>query len=192
MDKQEQIEILNALRCGQQVFLEALDGITEALAAKRPGPERWSALECVEHVAVSEDFLLSLIMQAEHAGAPAINKLREAGILARGADRARPSVSPDAVRPAGRFANLSDAVRHFLASRAETIRYVENCSEDLRSMLTTHPLLGPVNCQETLLLIVVHTQRHARQLDEIRSTLAQRPTDAPAASSATRKLSTRS
>lgn len=92
MDKEEQIEILNALRRGQQAFLAALDGITEDLAAKRPGPERWSALECVEHVAVAEGFLLSRIMQAEHAGAPLINKFREAEILARGADRsARPS-----------------------------------------------------------------------------------------------------
>ena len=172
MDKEEQIEILNALRSGQQAFLAALDGITEDFAAKRPGPERWSALECVEHVAVSEDFLRSRITQAKHAGAPLINKLREAGIVARGADRTRPSLSPDAVRPTGRFANLSDAVRHFVASRAETIRYVENCSEDLRSMLTTHPLLGPVNCHETLLLIVVHPERHAKQIDEIRAVLA--------------------
>lgn len=169
MEKQEQIEILNALRRSQQAFLNALDGITEDQAAKRPGPERWSALECAEHVAVSEDFLRSRMMQAEHAGAPVVNKLREAGILARGPDRTRPGVSPEAVRPTGRFANLSDAVRHFLASRAATIRYVENCSEDLRSMLTTHPLLGPVNCQETLLLIVVHPQRHAKQIDEIRA-----------------------
>ena len=107
---EEWIEILNALRRGQQVFLAALDGITEDLAAKRPGPECWSALECVEHVAVSEDFLLSRIIQAEHADAPLINKPREAGILARGADRTRPAVSPEAVRPTGRFANLSDAV----------------------------------------------------------------------------------
>jgi hypothetical protein len=169
MEKQEQIEILNALRRSQQAFLNALDGITEDQAAKRPGPDRWSALECAEHVAVSEDFLRSRMMQAEHAGAPVVNKLREAGILARGPDRTRPGVSPEAVRPTGRFANLSDAVRHFLASRAATIRYVENCSEDLRSMLTTHPLLGPVNCQETLLLIVVHPQRHAKQIDEIRA-----------------------
>jgi len=172
MDQPERAEILSALRRSQQVFLAALDGITEDLAAKRPAPERWSALECVEHVAVAEDFLRRRMMEAERAGAPAINELREAGILARGADRTHPRVSPEAIRPTGRFANLSDAVRHFLASRAETIRYVENCSEDLRSMLTTHPLLGPVNCQETLLLIVVHPQRHAKQIDEIKAALS--------------------
>jgi hypothetical protein len=68
MDEQEQIEILNALRRSQQTFLDAVDGITEDVAAKRPGPDRWSALECVEHLAVSEDFLLSRITQAEQAG----------------------------------------------------------------------------------------------------------------------------
>lgn len=100
-----------------------------------------------------------------------ISEFKEAGIRARGADRTRPAVSPEAVRPTGRFASLSDALRHFLASRAETIRYVENCCEDLGSMLTTQPLLGPVNCQETLLLIVVHPERHAQQIDEIRAAL---------------------
>ena len=123
-------------------------------------------------MAVSEDFLLSRIMQAEHAAAPLINKLREAGILARGRIAPARAVSPEAVRPTRRFASLSDAVRHFVASRAETIRYVENCFEDLRSMLTTHPPLGPVSCQETLLLMVVHPERHAKQIDEIRAALA--------------------
>jgi hypothetical protein len=166
MNAQEKKEILDALHRGRQVFLEALDGITEDLAARRPGPGRWSALECTEHVAVSEDLLFARIMQAKD-GAPAVNTAREAGILARGADRSRPGVSPEAVLPTGRFSTLAEAVAHFLASRAETIRFVENCDEDLRSKMTTHPLLGPVNGHETLLLIAVHPLRHAKQIDEI-------------------------
>ena len=165
------MEIMNALLRGQQALLAALDGITEEAAAKRAGQERWSTVECVEHVALAEDYLRSRMMQAEHAGSPVVNKRREAAILARGADRTRPIVAPEAVRPTGRFATLSDAVRYFLEVRAETVRYVENCSGDLRSMVTTHPLLGPVNCQETLLLIAVHPERHARQIDEIRAAL---------------------
>ena len=168
MDKQEQIEILKALRCGQRAFLDALNGITEDLAAKRPRPERWSVLECVGHVALSEDFLRSLVMHAEHVSVPVINKVREDGILVRGADRTRPMVSPEAVRPTGRFPSLSDALQYFLVSRSETIRYLENCSEDLRSMLATHPLLGSVNCREIVLLMAVHPHRHAKQIHEVR------------------------
>jgi hypothetical protein len=79
VDEESRTEILNALRRGQQALLAALEGITEEFAAKRAGQERWSALECVEHVAVAEDFLRSRIMQAEHAGSPVVNERREAG-----------------------------------------------------------------------------------------------------------------
>jgi len=176
MDEREQIEILTALRCGQQAFLDALGGITEDVAAKRPRPGRWSVLECVEHVAISEDFLRSRMMHAEYVRAPVVNKPREDAIRARGADRTRPVVSPETLCPAGRFASLSEALRHFLASRAETLRYLENCSEDLRSMVTTHPLLGSVNCREMLLLIAAHPQRHAKQMHEIAAALSARET----------------
>jgi hypothetical protein len=168
MNAQEKTEILEALHRGRQGFLEAVNGVTEDLAKLSSGPGRWSVLECVEHVALSEDLLFARIQQAKD-GVSAVNKAREAGILARGADRSRPGVSPEAVRPTGRFSTLAEAVGHFSASRAETIRFVENCEEDLRSKMTTHPLLGPVNGHETLLLIVVHSLRHAQQIEEIRA-----------------------
>ena len=135
--------------------------------AKSPGPGRWSALECAEHVAVSEDFLFSQLIEARPAGVPLVNHQREAGILARDADRTHPGVSPEVVRPIGRFPTLADALRHFLQSRDQTVRFVESCAEDLRSRLTTHPLLGPMNGYETLLLMAVHPHRHAKQIDEI-------------------------
>jgi hypothetical protein len=38
--------------------MAAVAGITETQAAARPDPERWSVLDCVEHVtAVEERFL---------------------------------------------------------------------------------------------------------------------------------------
>ncbi len=176
MDTRDRTEILDALRRGQQAFLDALNGVPVDLAATRPGPGRWSALECAEHVAVSEDFLFSQLIEARPAGVPVVNHQREAGILARGADRTRPGVSPEVVRPTGRFATLSDALRHFLQSRAETVRFVETCAEDLRARSTTHPLLGPVNGYEILLLMAVHPHRHAKQLDEIGVALRRAPT----------------
>ena len=169
MDEREKIEILDALRRSRQSFLDALNGVTDGLAARSPGANRWSVLQCAEHVAVSEDYLFSLIMQAKDTEVPVVNKSREALILARVADRSRPSISPEAVRPTGRFSTLADAVQHFLASRDHTIWFVEGCAEDLRSKLTTHPLLGPINCHLVLLLMVVHPERHAKQIDEVRA-----------------------
>ncbi|MGO9095853.1 MAG: DinB family protein [Bryobacteraceae bacterium] len=176
METRDRTEILDALRRGQQAFLAALEGLPEDLAASSPGPGRWSALECAEHVAVSEDFLFSQLIEARPAGVPVVNHQREAAILARGADRTHPGVSPEAVRPTGRFPTLADALRRFLQSRAGTVQFVETCDGDLRSRLTTHPLLGPVNGYETLLLMAVHPHRHARQIDEIGVAARSAPT----------------
>lgn len=172
MEAHEKVEILQALQSGRDAFLDALSATTEDLAGRSPGPGRWSALECAEHVAVSEDFLFSRIAHATDADVPAVNKKREAAILARGADRANAGLSPEAVKPAGRFPTLADAVQHFLASREQTVRFVKSCSEDLRSKLTTHPLVGRVNCYEVLLLMAVHPRRHAAQIQEIKAALA--------------------
>jgi hypothetical protein len=122
----------------------------------------------VEHLAASEDYLFGQIVAAS-SGAPMVNEKREALIVARGLDRTRPVPAPEVGRPAGRFATLAEAVRHFLASRERTIRFVENCGEDLRSKLTSHPIIGSVNCQEMLLMIAVHPHRHVKQIEEIKA-----------------------
>jgi len=35
-----------------------------------------------------------------------------------------------------------------------------------------HPLIGDVNCYETLLIMAIHPHRHAPQIQEIRDALA--------------------
>jgi hypothetical protein len=165
MEKHEKEKLVADLESGRQTLLDALNGVTEDLAARTP-PGKWSILECVEHLAVSEDYLFSQIAASHSSPAPVFNEKREALIVARGMDRTKPVPSPEAGKPAGRFSTLAEAVQSFLASRERTIRFVENCGEDLRSKLTTHPIIGSVNCYETLLMIAVHPKRHAKQIEE--------------------------
>ncbi|MGA2737391.1 MAG: DinB family protein [Bryobacteraceae bacterium] len=164
----EKAAILRELATGRDALLEAVRGLPEDLAGISPAPGRWSVVECVEHLAVSEDFLLTQITQAKHSGTPVVNAKREAVILARGANRTTPLISPEEGRPLGRAATLAKAVESFLAARERTVRLVETCGDDLRSMAMKHPLLGTINCYEALLLIAVHPLRHAGQIREIR------------------------
>jgi hypothetical protein len=50
-------------------------------------------------------------------------------------------------------------------------RSVYSCNEERRSKLTTHPIVGDVNCYETLLMMAVHSRRHALQVEEIKAAL---------------------
>src|SRR5712692_7994446 len=125
MEAHEREKLLTDLENGRKALLNALSGVTEDVAARTPAPGKWSALECVEHLAVSEDYLFSQIAASCHSHAAMVNKDREALILARGADRTRPVESPEVGRPAGRFSTLREAVQRFLASRERTIRFVQ-------------------------------------------------------------------
>ena len=160
-------ELLAHLEAGARDLRDSLDGITDEAAGKSLGTGRWSVLECVEHVAMGEEVMLARLTAA--VPAPALrNEGRERIILARGADRTRRAESPEPARPAGRFATVSAAMNRFLELRSETERFVRECPRDLHEVAATHPLVGPVNGYELVLIMAVHPARHAGQIREIR------------------------
>jgi len=171
MEALDKEKILADLQSGRKALLAVLTGGTEDAAARIPSAGKWSVLECVEHVAASEDYLFSQIILSQPSDVPMLNTRRETLILTRGLDRTIPVPSPAVGKPAGRFATLSKALQRFLESRERTIRFVEDCVEHLRSKRTTHPIVGAVNCYEMLLIMAVHPHRHAKQLEEIKAAL---------------------
>lgn len=172
MDPHEKEILLADLESGDKVLMDALRDVTEDLAARSPAPGRWSVLESVEHLAVSEEYLFGQIEASHRVEAPMVNKAREAQIAAVGRDRSKKIQSPDVGKPAGRFSTLTQAVERFQAARKKTIQFTESCAEDLRCKVTTHPMIaGPVNCYEILLMIAAHPHRHAQQIEEIKAAL---------------------
>jgi hypothetical protein len=170
-DKQE---VLSRLDEGRKALSEALAGVDEQIAVWTQMPTSWSILECVEHVVLSEEFLLARLMAARTSVSAIPNSTRESMILKRGIDRTTHVESPAVVRPCGRYPHLQDAFTAFSGVRERTIDWVVGQEGDLRSRLTDHPLIpGPVNCYEMLLIIAVHPQRHAEQIKAIRISLEQ-------------------
>ena len=169
MTDEERRELLAELAAGTQVLMDALVGVTEA--ERRPAPERWSVLETVEHVARVEEYLLTRLLEAVD-GAPQVDAVRENRIRRHAASRTRRVPAPDGVVPDGRYLSLEEALAAFRAARAETVRYVERSAGDLRAKITTHPILGKVNCYETLLLMAAHPRRHADQIVETRRVIS--------------------
>ncbi len=170
----EKQEILIRLDEGRKALSEALAGVDEQMAVWKRMPATWSILDCVEHVAVSEEFLLSRLMAAR-ASVPALpNPARESMILKSGMDRTKRVESPAVGRPHGRYLHLQEAFTGFSAVRARTIDWVAGLEGDLRSLLTDPPLVPePVNCYEMLLIISVHPRRHTEQIKAIRISFEQ-------------------
>jgi DinB superfamily len=169
----EKATLLETLRRGGEAFLHSVVGVSEATSRLRPAESRWSVLECAEHVAVAEEVMLALAT-GKRKPRNAEEPKRDGRILRSGTDRSMRFDASDQSRPRGRFSTLAEAVAHFQMVRERTLRLVQETSEDLRATEVTHPhhVVGVISTYECLLLMGSHAQRHALQIEEIKSSPA--------------------
>ena len=167
--------LLEALRKGEEAFLCSIAGVSEAACRLRPAENQWSVLECAEHVAAAEQVMLGLVTGERKPRNPEAPK-RDDRILQSGSDRSRRFDASDQSQPRGRFSTLAEAVAHFRSVRERTLHIVDETSEDLRATEVMHPhrAVGMISTYECLLLMGAHAQRHALQVEEVKSSPAYR------------------
>jgi hypothetical protein len=172
MDQAERLESLRRLQAGREALGQALEGVDDDFARRKPPSGGWSILDCLEHMVASERYMLTRLQAATLADQPFEKTRREAKIAALAVDRTRRIVAPEPSHPRGRFRSLRDALAALDATRAEVVHWVEGCEADPRRLLTDHSIIeGPVTCSETLIMIAAHPARHARQIEEIKVAL---------------------
>ena len=169
----EKKDIERVLQDGMDALADALRGVDEQTARLRPQPERWSVLECVEHLRLAERGLLARLKEAKPSERSYEDRARETRFRELAMNRLRRIEAPERAIPSSQWQTLAEAIEAFNAVRGETLQWVDAFDGDLHSWLTTHPLITrPVNCYEMLLLMAMHPKRHAQQIVEIREHLA--------------------
>jgi uncharacterized damage-inducible protein DinB len=143
-----------------------VNSVTEAQAKAKPAPDRWSILECVEHVNFVEGRFLGRLEQSEVKEAAAQDKEKEAAIVVRALDRTNRFSAPEAIHPKGKYTSIAEALEQFNAMRDRTVRFAQEQGARLYSLSTVHPVLGPLNGAEAMLLIAGHGRRHTGQMRE--------------------------
>jgi DinB superfamily len=171
MAPQERIEIVQILEDSRADFHAAAEGVSEAQAKVSPAPGRWSVLECVEHIVITEGRFLGWLQNPIADPAPPVDKEKEAKLLVGVASRAQRVQAPEPARPTGRFATLAEAFERFDAARANSIRFAEGQGAGLYTLAAKHPFFGVCNGAEVMVLMAAHARRHAAQIREIRSSL---------------------
>ncbi len=165
-------KILLILQEGMDALSEALRGIDESAATRRPWQGSWSVLDCMEHLTLTERALFHRLKEAKACDESREDPVREAKFQDLAMNRLRRIEAPEPVRPAGDSPSLRQAFEGFSAVRRDTVSFVENFRGDLHWLVTQHPLITrPVNCYEMLLLMAMHPRRHALQIAEIRRAL---------------------
>ncbi|HEY3742841.1 MAG TPA: DinB family protein [Bryobacteraceae bacterium] len=171
MTDKEREKALDLLARTRVTLQTAVDGVTAEESVWKPIPERWSILEYVEHLAISDDGLISMVkrIMAEPPTpeTPEQRAEREQHIrstpIARGTNHA-----PAALVPPGRFATVSEAMAAFEAARDRTLEFARTVDGDMRSHFANHSVLGPLDAYQWLTANARHVEMHAAHIRELR------------------------
>jgi len=146
-------------------------GLSDAQWTFKAAPDKWSVAQVIEHLALAEDLFFDTVTQkvmSSPAGAADRDyKKIDAALLANVPDRSQKRQAPDVLVPTGRW-SPQEALNHFVRSRARTIQFLQN-TPDLREHVMAGPTGAPMDAYEWILLTAAHSERHEKQLEEVKA-----------------------
>ena len=167
----EKDKALQYLETTKKNVLEATKGLSEAQWNFKSAPDRWSVAQVMEHIAASEDFIRGMLKEKvmmAPAGEPGRDvKKTDDAVLAMVPDRTTKAQAPEPLVPTNRFGSPEGAIKHFVESRATTEDFLKTAS-GLRDHVTDSPL-GKLDGYEFVLFIAAHSERHTKQINEVKA-----------------------
>ncbi len=173
METAERDLVLLHLAGSRERLLQAVDGLSEEQRQFRAAPDRWSVVDCIEHIILVERHVFNGMMRtlqapAEPEKAAAVQG-KEQVILDLVPSRARRVKGPAEVMPSGRWSEIDPLLRQFELTREYSIGFATHTEANLFDHCFPHPFLGDLNCYQWLLFLGAHCERHVRQLEEVKS-----------------------
>ena len=167
----EKDKALQYLETTKKNVLEATKGLSEAQWNFKPAPDRWSVAQVMEHIAASEDFIRGMLKEKvmmAPGGEPGRDvKKTDDAVLAMVPDRTTKAQAPEPLVPTNRFGSPEGALKHFVESRATTEDFLKTTT-GLRDHVTDSPL-GKLDGYEFVLFIAAHSERHTKQINEVKA-----------------------
>ncbi|MGD1095313.1 MAG: DinB family protein [Bryobacteraceae bacterium] len=154
-------------------FLAATAGLTEEQWRFKPAADSWSVADCVEHLAVSEEAIFPVLQampDRPEASAEELGQIQEKDdfIVTAVSSRRRKATAPPQTVPANRWP-ASELPAQFLASRDRTIALARSADGRINSRIFPHFVLGPMSGYQWLLFLAAHSDRHLKQMEEVKA-----------------------
>ena len=173
-------EVLEYLDTTRSELGKAVEDVSPARREERPGPDRWSVAEVLDHLAITEGRIVKLvagkIAAAKAAGLGA--ELETSSVIdsinrARITDRSRRATAPEMIQPqSGRdAASVWSALDQSRASLRQAILAGDGLA--LADVKHEHPVLGLINLYQWIVFVGSHEARHTAQIREIADEFAE-------------------
>jgi len=167
MTPAEREQAISSLRDSRDRLLRTAHGLSPAQLRYKPAPDRWSVAECIEHIVVVESSILGSVEKTlQQAADSPKSAIQDDVLVHRVVDRTTRVKGPDRLMPTNRWPH-DQLVREFEAARKRTSEFAATTSADLRQAAFPHPMFGPLDCYQWLLLIAAHGERHRAQAEEV-------------------------
>lgn len=169
----ERKALLGYLDDSQEALERAIKGLTPEQLAYKPAPDRWSITECIEHLAVVESGILSMVRDQlmKTAPNPEMKPMQpptdEELLKAIGARETKVKTSA-AAEPKGQFGDAKAALKAFEKARDASEAYIKRTPDALHAHYRQGPA-GPLDGYQWLVFMAGHTHRHIAQIEEVKA-----------------------
>ncbi len=151
-----QESIREAVQKGHEQLFGLLDGMSEAQATFKPGPDDWCVLEVLQHVVTAKRGIARLCVTLARGETPR-------GIGGEGEDEEQDGVMRD------RFGSLADARSAAETAHHELLAFVDSLSPETHlEAHYAHFLFGALNSREWAAFQRVHDADHTNQIQKIK------------------------
>jgi|HubBroStandDraft_6_1064221.scaffolds.fasta_scaffold228410_3 uncharacterized damage-inducible protein DinB len=175
MSAEERTKVLNYLAESRKEYLAAIDGVSVEQWKWKPAPNRWSVGETAEHIVLAEALLFDFVQKAM---ASEVNpdweeqtKGKTEFIEKVMAPRLGKAQAPEPIVPTGGL--TQEQVRErFEKQRATVEKFAASTELPLKDHTAVHPfpVFGTLNAYQWLIYIPLHTERHDKQIAEVKAT----------------------
>ena len=154
----------------RQVLLQRLDTCSTDALSFKAGPDKWSAVEALEHLVVVEENFLEQVRANMPTSSlnPKKRSPEKYQVVLKVMQRdVKVDVPHESMEPHGQF-SFTDLLDKWDGIRETMQALLEGLEEgDSEYMVYQHPYAGPLNISETLEFIDVHFDNHARHMEVI-------------------------
>jgi DinB superfamily len=175
MTAEERTKVINWLDESRKEFLASIDGVTEEQWKWKPAPERWSVGETAEHIVLAEALLYGTVQKAIASPPNPAWEEKTKGktefIERVMAPRLGKASAPEPIVPSGKLTQAQ--VREtFLKQRVDIEKFAKETQLELKQYTVEHPfpVFGTLNAYQWLIYVPLHTERHDKQIAEVKAT----------------------
>lgn len=175
MTTEDRSKVLHWLDESRQEFLAAIDGVSEEQWKWKPAPERWSVGETAEHIVLAEAMLFANVKKAVSSPANPAWEEQTKGkteLIERVmAPRLGKAQAPEAIVPRNGL-TLTQVKERFVKQRVEIVKFASDTNLALKEYTVDNPfpVFGTLNAYQWLIYVPLHTERHDKQIAEVKAT----------------------